>query len=78
MQYRRCKCGKCECWDSGDPPMPCEGCIECGTTFAQHPDDHKPLEPHDWEPRFDPRTGAAARPECRRCHTQDKNWTPAP
>lgn len=74
MRYLRCKCGKTERWDTGEPVDPCAGCAECQTTFATHPDDHKPLEPHDWEPRFDKRTGLPARPVCKRCHARDRNW----
>jgi len=74
MRYSRCKCGKCEYYDSGMPPQPCQGCKECGTTFAGGPDGHKPLEPHEWEPRFDSRSGKPARPVCKRCHEADRDW----
>lgn len=72
MQYSRCKCGKCERWDSGEAVHPCEGCEACGTTFAQGPDGHLPLEPHEWEPRFNPLTGDPDRPECKRCNTRQR------
>jgi len=68
MQYWRCKCGKRSLHESGMTPKNCQGCDECGTTYAQHPDDHKEKIPHDFEPRFDPITGNAARPVCRRCY----------
>jgi hypothetical protein len=74
MQYRRCKCGARERWDSGETVHPCQGCEKCQTTFAQHPDDHKPLEPHQWAPRFDPQTGGPDRPICAVCHAGDREW----
>ena len=72
MKYKRCKCGKMERWDTGEAVKPCEGCRECQTTFAEHPDDHKLLQPHDWEPRFNSRTGEPDRRMCRRCHAIEK------
>lgn len=69
MNYRRCKCGKCESWESGMAPADCSGCEECGTTFSGHPDGHKPLIPHDWRPQFDRNTGKPDRPMCTRCYT---------
>lgn len=68
MRYLKCKCGACERWDSGEAVAPCSGCKKCGTTFATHPDDHKPLQPHEWEPRYDPLTGKPERRMCARCH----------
>lgn len=67
MQYRRCKCGKAERWDTGEIVHPCQGCSICQTTFAQYPDDHKLLEPHDWKPRYDSDTGEPTRRICKRC-----------
>lgn len=72
MNYSRCKCGKAEYWDSGLPPKPCQGCEECGTTYARRAEDHKPIEPHDWVPRFNERTGAQDRRMCKRCHAIEK------
>lgn len=72
MRYMRCKCGKAEYWDGGVPPQPCEGCDECGTTYAGHPDYHKAIEPHEWEPRFNTRTGEQDRRICKRCLKREK------
>lgn len=76
MQYRRCKCGARERWDSGEVVKPCEGCDKCGTTFAQSPSDHRELEPHDWKPLFDPMTGEPTRRICRQCHAMEKVEAP--
>lgn len=72
MNYLRCKCGKCKCWESGFPPQDCEGCKECGTTYAYTTTGHKPLIPHDWEPRYNERTGEQDRRMCRRCYKREK------
>lgn len=68
MQYKRCKCGACERWDTGEAVHPCQGCDKCGTTYAGSPENHKPLEPHDWEPRYNERTGEPDKRMCKRCH----------
>lgn len=68
MQYKRCKCGKKERWDTGEIVHPCQGCSECGTTFAGLRGGHAPLEPHNWEPRYNRTTGKPDRRECSRCH----------
>lgn len=73
MIYRKCKCGKCERWDSGETVHPCQGCDECETTFAAHPDDHRPLKPHDWKPQFDRNTGNPSRRICRRCYARERS-----
>lgn len=70
MQYYRCKCGKAESWRSGMEVQDCEGCTECGTTYAQDKDDHQPLAQHDWKPQFDQNTGKPDRPYCRKRHTR--------
>lgn len=70
MQYLRCKCGKAEYFASGMWPQECEGCDECGTTYAQHLADHKPKIEHDWQPQFDRNTGKPSRPVCRRCRAR--------
>lgn len=74
MQYRRCKCGSAERWDTGEAVRPCQGCAKCGTTFAQREADHRPLAPHQWEPRYDPKTGGPARPVCGVCGARDWAW----
>lgn len=75
MQYWRCQCGKGEAWESGMTPRDCEGCDECGTTFAQHLDHHKPREPHKMEPRFSERDGQPDGGRCSVCYHRDKTWS---
>ncbi len=70
MQFWRCECGKCEKYESGMPPQPCEGCDECGTAFAQRPGDHVQKIGHDWKPQFDGDAGKPARPICKRCYAR--------
>jgi len=72
MIYRRCRCGKCESWESGMPQQDCQGCDACGSTFAGSPEGHRERIPHDWEPRFNPRTGAPDKRMCRRCCTIER------
>lgn len=35
----------------------CQGCTECQTTYAGHPDNHKPLQPHTWGTMYNQHTG---------------------
>ena len=49
MQYYRCKCGKAEMWNSGEPVFDCMGCEKCQTTYAQNEKGHKELKPHDFD-----------------------------
>lgn len=67
MRYLRCQCGKAEMWTT-DAPRPCQGCDECGTTFAGSPDGHKQREPHQWKPQFNQNTGKPDRPYCAVCY----------
>jgi hypothetical protein len=46
MQYKRCKCGEVEIWDSGYPEYPCQGCEKCNTTCSSSPTRHIELKPH--------------------------------
>ena len=46
--------------------QPCEGCEKCQTTFAQHPDHHQPLIPHDWGVMYNQHTGKPYK-RCKRC-----------
>ena len=62
----RCRCGKHTAYGSM-PPMDCQGCPECGVTLAAHPDGHRPLAPHDFQDRFDPRTGEKVARQCAVC-----------
>ncbi len=63
----RCKCGKAEYWDGGISPQPCQGCTECGTTYAGSPSGHSPLEPHQYVQRYSPATGEPTHRHCSRC-----------
>ena len=66
MIYYRCKCGKSTAYGSYGPSR-CLVCPECGSTLASHPDYHaEPIE-HDWQPRFDERTGRPKARVCDRC-----------
>jgi len=67
MNYWRCKCGKSEKWESGMPPRPCEGCDECGTTFATHATGHMMRAPHNLEIRYDTHTGKPSHKVCTEC-----------
>jgi hypothetical protein len=66
MQYRTCKCGKCERWDTGEVVWPCQGCNECKTTYYQS--GRKELQPHDYEIYY--LGGSTPKPvlKCKRCH----------
>lgn len=72
MIYKRCQCGKAEYWDGGVAVQPCQGCSSCGTTFSSHPDGHRPVAEHEWEPRYNPRTGAPDKRMCRRCYKTER------
>ena len=56
MKYLRCRCGQMESYSSMGSP-PCRACPSCGTTLAEHPDEHKPPIPHNFEMKFDEDTG---------------------
>lgn len=68
MQYMRCKCGNVEAWTSGESPKACHVCKECGSTLAYSPDSHLDPEPHEWEVRYDSRTGKPSYRLCVRCY----------
>jgi hypothetical protein len=72
MIYRRCRCGKAERWDTGEVVHPCQGCKVCRSTLATWRGGHATLQDHDWEPRFNERTGGPDRRECRRCHAIER------
>ena len=56
MRHLRCECGKATCMTSMGA-SPCQGCEECKTTYAEHPDYHKELQPHKWETKYNTNTG---------------------
>lgn len=68
MRYYRCRCGKSVAWSTGGEfPQACVVCEECGSTLASHPDYHaEPIE-HEWEVRYDQRTGKPFYEVCDRC-----------
>lgn len=68
MKFHQCKCGARQYYESGMPPQPCQGCSKCGTTLATRPDGHKTPEPHDFEVRYDSKTGKPKRQICKRCY----------
>lgn len=71
MQFWRCKCGKQTIHESGCSPAPCEGCPDCGTTFAQYPSDHKTPERHDPAEEWVIRKGEPTKIlRCQRCHKE--------
>lgn len=74
MQHWRCQCGELTISESGMPPQDCDGCDDCGTTFAQSPGGHKPREPHKMRPRFNPSDGLPEGGSCSVCFHRDKSW----
>ena len=73
MKYYRCKCGKSESWGSL-PPRPCEGCEECNTTLASHPDYHRSPDDHTFvETKVKIDGGHGILTRCQYCHkTKDE------
>lgn len=68
MKEHRCKCGKAKFLESGYPPVDCQGCSKCNTTYALHPNDHKELIPHDFSIKnYNQDTGEPYY-RCIRCH----------
>lgn len=74
MQYYRCKCGNLESWGS-DGTTPCRACPKCGTTLAQHPDDHRQPVPHKWQTQYDQNTGKPYE-ICRVCMNRREDVEP--
>lgn len=70
MRYLKCKCGKREAWTT-DGFQDCQGCPECGTTYAGHPDNHRPLQPHDWGTQYNENTGKPYK-RCKKCYEIDE------
>lgn len=78
MRYYRCKCGKAQYFASGMVPQDCEGCDECGTTYALISTGHKERIPHDWKPQFNRDTGEPDRAICRRCMARQSKQSEEP
>lgn len=72
MQYFRCKCAESELWSSMGTGPDCTGCEKCQTTFSQHPDHHRPLQPHVWHTTYDSKTGKPSHRECDNCYKREK------
>lgn len=72
MRYLKCNCGACERWDTGEMVQPCQGCEKCQTTFATNPEGHRPLQPHDWRPRYNPATGEPDKRMCGLCYAIER------
>jgi len=54
----------------GESFYDCQGCTECNTTFAHHPDYHKELQPHNWKIVYNENTGKPYK-RCKDCHQID-------
>lgn len=66
----RCKCGKCTGWSSMGM-SDCQGCEECNTTLASHPEGHKELAPHEYEIMYYQHTGKPYK-ICKNCMKTDE------
>ena len=69
MKSLRCKCGKRVAWTSDSFPD-CHGCPDCKTTYADQPDQHKEIQPHTWEIKYNQNTGKPYK-RCKLCQTPD-------
>lgn len=70
MRTLRCKCGDKIAYTSTGT-QDCEGCEKCNTTFAGHPDNHKPLQPHTWKEMYNQKTGKPYK-RCSKCYKADE------
>jgi hypothetical protein len=70
MRTLRCECGEAIMWTT-DSPFDCQGCMKCNTTYAGHPDGHKPLQPHTWKIMYDQNTGKPYK-RCNKCGAVDE------
>lgn len=69
MRHLRCECGKSLAWDSGsESGYPCQGCDECGTTYATHPGGHQKRIPHVFGKKLHHNGGLSYLRLCERCH----------
>ena len=71
MRYMRCKCGQRTRYTSMGAGRDCEGCRECQTTYAEAPNEHHDLQPHEWRPSYDERTGEVRYQVCEKCGVAD-------
>jgi len=70
MKTLRCKCGE-KVLHTSMGSFDCEGCEKCQTTYAGHPDHHKPLQPHEWINKYNQNTGKPYK-YCARCGQIDE------
>jgi hypothetical protein len=70
MRTLRCKCGEAIAWTTDGFPD-CQRCEKCQTTYAGHPDYHKPLQPHTWKIRYNEDTGKPYK-MCEKCYKRDE------
>jgi len=70
MRTLRCKCGDKMAWTS-DNFQDCQGCEICQTTYSGHPNNHKPLQPHEWKIMYNENTGKPYK-MCKNCHEIDE------
>jgi len=70
MRTLRCKCGEGIAWTT-DNFQDCQGCEKCQTTYADHQDGHRPLQPHIWKIVYNPNTGKPYK-RCEKCYNVDE------
>ena len=70
MRTLRCKCGEGIAWTTDSFPD-CQGCEICQTTYAGHPDGHRPLQSHTWITRYNENTGKPYK-MCEKCYKRDE------
>lgn len=66
MRAYTCECGKAQFFGS-DTPRACQGCKICGTNYYK-----EPLEPHQFENQYNPKTGHQDRKVCKVCYSSEK------
>jgi len=74
MKTFRCKCGESIIYSSMGTGHNCEGCTKCNTTYADHPDHHLPLEPHDWITKYNQNTGKPYKVYNKCCHRDKESY----
>jgi hypothetical protein len=71
VSYYRCACGHTGKWRPHTVPADCEGCAECWSTLSID-GNHKDRAEHQWDTRYNERTGLPIRRVCRRCLKVEK------
>jgi hypothetical protein len=78
MQYYRCRCWRCESWETMSPAR-CDGCAECHTTLESAPSRHREPSPHEWRTEWVIYQQSGERSQeriCLACHTREPVPTP--